>query len=241
MRVVSWLVCAAGCADALRPVASRRSVVAAAPAVLLAPAVSRAAEPDDLLYPAAIYAGSDWIVDRKITVIDGDEKNAELAWRALGGAGAFEVLHKEQYRVGFLPSSAQATFNSAKFPQWASAAAGAVVADRAGEVAARSGATGASWGGGTLSFAASDGARYALKVLDRKVEDIGRGQIGTSETFLVDGSTAVKIARGFSPAPLAEMFGVTEVVTTYPVAGGVATSTTKSRLHYERPGYRYEK
>lgn len=77
------------------------------------------------------------------------------------------------------------------------------------------------------------------------MEDIGRGQIGTSETFLVDGSTAVKIARGFSPAPLAEMFGVTEVVTTYPVAGGVvgadATSTTKSRLHYERPGYRYEK
>ena len=74
---------------------------------------------------------------------------------------------------------------------------------------------------------------------------IGRGQIGTQETFLLDGgATAVRVARGFSPAPLAQMFGVTEVVTTYAVSNGVVggepTSTTKSRLHFEKPGYRYE-
>ena len=78
------------------------------------------------------------------------------------------------------------------------------------------------------------------------MEDIGRGQIGTSETFVLEGgATAVKVARGFEPAPLAEMFGVKEVVTTYPVSNGVvgaeATSTTKSRLHYEKPGYRFDK
>ena len=92
---------------------------------VLAPQLSRAADgpTEALLPPEAIYAGNDWIADRKLTIIEGDAAAAETAWRALGGAGAFEVLHKEQYTAGFKPTNEKMSFNSEKFPAWASTAA----------------------------------------------------------------------------------------------------------------------
>ena len=140
---LSWLL--VGSAAALRPQITRRSLGAAAPALvlappaLLAPTASRAVDgPTEALLPEAIYAGNDWIADRKLTIIEGDEKAAETAWRALGGAGAFEVLHKEKYTAGFKPSSQTMTFNSEKFPTWASTATGSVAVDRSVEIASRS-------------------------------------------------------------------------------------------------------
>ena len=101
--------------------------------------LSRAADgPSEALLPEAIYAGNDWIADRKLTIIEGDAAAAETAWRALGGAGAFEVLHKEKYTAGFKPSSQTMTFNSEKFPTWASTATGSVAVDRSVEIASRS-------------------------------------------------------------------------------------------------------
>ena len=101
---LSWLLLAT--AAALRPQVTRRSLGAAAPGILLAPQITRAADgPSEALLPEAIYAGNDWIADRKLTIIEGDAAAAETAWRALGGAGAFEVLHKEKYTAGFKPSS----------------------------------------------------------------------------------------------------------------------------------------
>ena len=47
---------------------------------------------------------------------------------ACGGAGAFEVLHKEKYTAGFKPSSQTMTFHSEKFPTWASELAGYPIA-----------------------------------------------------------------------------------------------------------------
>ena len=47
-------------------------------------------------------------------------------------------------------------------------------------------------------------------------------------------------AKAYAAAPLAKMFGIKEVITTFALqpdgtVGSVATSTTKSRLHYEKP------
>ncbi|KAH8046621.1 hypothetical protein JL720_16347 [Aureococcus anophagefferens] len=79
----------------------------------------------------------------------------------------------------------------------------------------------------------------ARQARDRKSEDIGRGQIGYTETYIIDGKVAAKLSRGFRPAPAAPMFGGTEKVETFDVTDGVIgatpTSTTKSRLQYERP------
>ena len=134
---LSWLLLAT--AAALRPQVTRRSLYKAAPALVLAPQLSRAADgPSEALLPEAIYAGNDWIADRKLTIIEGDAAAAETAWRALGGAGAFEVLHKEKYTAGFKPSSQTMTFNSEKFPTWASNAQGTVAVDRSVEIASRS-------------------------------------------------------------------------------------------------------
>lgn len=133
---LSWLL---GTAAALRPQITRRSLCGASPALVLAPQLSRAADgPSEALLPEAIYAGNDWIADRKLTIIEGDAAAAETAWRALGGAGAFEVLHKEKYTAGFKPSSATMQFNSEKFPTWASTATGSVAVDRSVEIASRS-------------------------------------------------------------------------------------------------------
>ena len=134
---LSWLLLAT--AAALRPQITRRSLGAAAPGILLAPQLSRAADgPTEALLPEAIYAGNDWIADRKLTIIEGDEQAAEIAWRALGGAGAFEVLHKEKYTAGFKPTNEKMTYNSEKFPTWASTATGSVAVDRSVEIASRS-------------------------------------------------------------------------------------------------------
>ena len=134
---LSWLLL--GSAAALRPVITRRSLGGAASTLVLAPQLSRAADgPTEALLPEAIYAGNDWIADRKLTIIEGDAAAAETAWRALGGAGAFEVLHKEKYTAGFKPSSQTMTFNSEKFPTWASTATGSVAVDRSVEIASRS-------------------------------------------------------------------------------------------------------
>ena len=217
---LSWLLLAT--AAALRPQVTRRSLCGAAPALVLAPQLSRAADgPSEALLPEAIYAGNDWIADRKLTIIEGDEKAAETAWRALGGAGAFEVLHKEKYTAGFKPTNEKMTYNSEKFPTWASTATGSVAVDRSVEVASRGGKS------------------TQLKSAGVKIEDIGRGQIGTKELFVADG-VAFSVARAYEPAPLAKMFGIKEVVTTFALApdgsvGTAPTSTTKSRLHYEKP------
>ena len=178
---LSWLL--VGSAAALRPQITRRNLCGAAPALvlappaLLAPTASLAADgPSEALLPEAIYAGNDWIADRKLTIIEGDEKAAETAWRALGGAGAFEVLHKEQYTAGFKPTNEKMSFNSEKFPTWASTATGSVAVDRSVEVASRGGKS------------------TQLKSAGVKVEDIGRGQIGTKELFIADG-VAFSVAR----------------------------------------------
>ena len=52
--------------------------------------------------------------------------------------------------------------------------------------------------------------------------------------------TVISHGAGLRAAPLAQMFGIKEVVTTFALqpdgtVGSVATSTTKSRLHYEKP------
>ena len=134
---LSWLL--VGSAAALRPQITRRSLGAAAPGILLAPQLSRAADgPTEALLPEAIYAGNDWIADRKLTIIEGDAAAAETAWRALGGAGAFEALHKEKYTAGFKPTNEKMTYNSEKFPTWASTATGSVAVDRSVEIASRS-------------------------------------------------------------------------------------------------------
>ena len=180
---LSWLLL--GSAAALRPQVTRRSLCGAAPALvlappaLLAPTASRAAEgPTEALLPEAIYAGNDWIADRKLTIIEGDEKAAETAWRALGGAGAFEVLHKEQYTAGFKPTNEKMSFNSEKFPTWASTATGSVAVDRSVEVASRGGKS------------------TQLKSAGVKIEDIGRGQIGTKELFIADGCVEINQCVG---------------------------------------------
>ena len=87
--------------------------------------------------------------------------------------------------------------------------------------------------------ASRGGKSTQLKSAGVKIEDIGRGQIGTKELFVADG-VAFSVARAYEPAPLAKMFGIKEVVTTFALApdgtvGTAPTSTTKSRLHYEKP------
>ena len=76
---LSWLL--VGSAAALRPQITRRNLCGAAPALvlappaLLAPTASLAADgPSEALLPEAIYAGNDWIADRKLTIIEGDEQ-----------------------------------------------------------------------------------------------------------------------------------------------------------------------
>ena len=80
---------------------------------------------------------------------------------------------------------------------------------------------------------------HAAQSAGVKIEDIGRGQIGTKELFVAEG-VAFSVARAYEPAPLAKMFGIKEVVTTFALSpdgsvGTAPTSTTKSRLHYEKP------
>ena len=236
-------------AEALRAPVSRRKWCAAAPlaplAPLLAPTVSRAADPagGDALFPESIYSGN-WKIERKINVMEGDPAVAEAAMRSLGdGTGKYEMLVKERYEARFEPAQSATVPQWIKqnlFPDWAKKdALGVVAQDRVFELQSR-GATGAAWNGDVLSFTAKDGAKYSLKVVDRKVEDIGRGQLGFTETYLINGGkTAVRLSRGFRPAPAAPMFGGVEKVTTYDVGkdgklGDEPTSTTKSRLQYER-------
>ena len=160
--------------------------------------------------------------------------------KALGNTGPYEMLKKEAYEARFRPLSAAepAWVKRNLFPQWASDKGGVVGTDRVFELESR-GASSVSVSGDVLSFAAKDGTKHALELVDRKSEDIGRGQIGYTETYIIDGKVAAKLSRGFRPAPAAPMFGGTEKVETFDVTNGVIgatpTSTTKSRLQYERP------
>ena len=240
LRALAALLVAGG-ASALRPLA-RRGFVAGAVLAPVAPLPSRAAAgaaPKDAFFPAAIYEG-DFLVGRKINVMEGDAAAAEAAWRAVGNAGPYELLKKGTYATRFVaaPDAGAYAGSAEKFPEWASAAEGLVAEDRAYEMEAR-GASAAKWTGEALTFTAADGRARSLRVVDRRIEDIGRGQVGFTETYLIDGgSTAVKLARGYRPAPGAPMFGGVEMLTTYDVVNGAVgtapTSTTKSRLQYER-------
>ena len=206
---LSWLLL--GSAAALRPQVTRRSLCGAAPALVLAPHCwrrSRAADgPTEALLPEAIYAGNDWIADRKLTIIEGDAAAAETAWRALGGAGAFEVLHKEKYTAGFKPTNEKMSFNSEKFPTWASTATGSVAVDRSAEVASRGGKS------------------TQLKSAGVKVEDIGRGQIGTKELFIADGVEINPFNSGDDAAILARRG--TGIATHRAGAASMALRTTR--------------
>ncbi|KAH8044791.1 hypothetical protein JL721_12749 [Aureococcus anophagefferens] len=157
------------------------------------------------------------VTERKINVQEGDA--AAAAMKALGNTGPYEMLKKEAYEARFQPSRPS---------PWSS-----------GTSSPSRGASSVSVSGDVLSFAAKDGTKHALKLVDRKSEDIGRGQIGYTETYIIDGKVAAKLSRGFRPAPAAPMFGGTEKVETFDVTNGAIgatpTSTTKSRLQYERP------
>ena len=69
----------------------------------------------------------------------------------------------------------------------------------------------------------------------------GSDGAATLKSQLVDGDLEIEIHNDkCQPAPLAKMFGIKEVVTTFALApdgsvGTAPTSTTKSRLHYEKP------
>ena len=177
---LSWLLLCS--AAALRPQVTRRSLCGAAPALVLHRRHcwrrrARGRRPDRGAAPRGhLWATTDR--DRKLTIIEGDEKAAETAWRALGGAGAFEVLHKEQYTAGFKPTNEKMSFNSEKFPTWASNAQGTVAVDRSVEVASRGGKS------------------TQLKSAGVKIEDIGRGQIGTKELFIADGCVEINQCVG---------------------------------------------
>lgn len=220
----------------------RRAVAGAVAGALTTPYVplaARAADAPDALFPASIYEGT-WVTERKINVQEGDAAAAAAAMKALGNTGPYEMLKKEAYEARFRPLSAAepAWVKRNLFPQWASDKGGVVGTDRVFELESR-GASSVSVSGDVLSFAAKDGTKHALVLVDRKSEDIGRGQIGYTETYIIDGKVAAKLSRGFRPAPAAPMFGGTEKVETFDVTNGVIgatpTSTTKSRLQYERP------
>ena len=49
------------------------------------------------------------------------------------------MLLKEKYTAGFKPTNEKMSFNSEKFPTWASTATGSVAVDRSVEVASRGG------------------------------------------------------------------------------------------------------
>ncbi|KAH8084428.1 hypothetical protein JL720_7921 [Aureococcus anophagefferens] len=162
----------------------RRAVAGAVAGALTTPYVplaARAADAPDALFPASIYEGT-WVTERKINVQEGDAAAAAAAMKALGNTGPYEMLKKEAYEARFQPLAA---------PEPAR------------------GASSVSVSGDVLSFATKDGTKHALKLVDRKSEDIGRGQIGYTETYIIDGKVAAKLSRGFRPAP-APMFGGTE-------------------------------
>ena len=99
---LSWLLL--GSAAALRPQVTRRSLCGARRRSSLHRRIGARRRADRGAAPRAIYAGNDWIADRNSRSSRATPA-AETAWRALGGAGAFEVLHKEKYTAGFKPTN----------------------------------------------------------------------------------------------------------------------------------------
>ena len=132
---LSWLLL--GSAAALRPQVTRRSLCGAAPALVLAPPHScrrprgrraeRGAAPRGHLRGQRLDRGPETHDHR------GRREGRGDGVAGAGGAGAFEVLHKEQYTAGFKPTNEKMSFNSEKFPTWASTATGSVAVDRSVE------------------------------------------------------------------------------------------------------------
>lgn len=196
----------------------------------------------DVVWPASTTTGT-WECRRRATSVEGDRGQAEVAWRALGGAGAFATKEEERYDVVFTSSSPFARYVGADGTEVAGA-----VADRAFETNARRRGRGAVWDlarPDVLSYVEDDGATTTtLTVMRRRVEPPSDRGFGSDELYRVDTTRsggvrrAVRVRRRFRRAYDAEgrrtLEGI-EIVNTYRVLDDIAgiempTSTTKSEL-----------
>ena len=177
----------------------------------------------DVFFPAALVGK--WQVTLKRTLVEGDAAAAEAAWRGLGGSGSFRAL-TESYETRFVTGGG----TSPKL---------AAIVDREFELDSRLGVGSVeSWARdapGVISFARGGG----MRVVQRNAEQAESGFGFTEYIVLTDGTGFERVARVQRRLRTATggIDGL-EIVKTYRLLDGVAsdlpTSTTKTRIRYDR-------
>lgn len=182
----------------------------------------------DVVYPISMEGM--WSCSRVITQVEGDQFQAESAWRAFGG-DSLRVNQLENYNTKFIPSQLLGEMVG-------------VVTDRGYELASRAQNSKVGWSVDNpddLQF-----NNYHLTVVKRTVETPSDQGFGFNELYRIDDglvTRAVQIKRRYRRAFDGDGNRVVEgleIMKTFRVLDGVAgtempTSTTKSQLRLTRP------
>ncbi len=182
----------------------------------------------DVVYPMSMEGL--WSCSRVVTQVDGDQFQAESAWRALGG-GSLRVNKLENYSTRFIPSKVFGELTG-------------VVNDRGYELSSRARNTNVSWNVEKPDELKFDNIR--MMVVRRIVEPPSDQGFGSNELYRIDDgyvTRAVQVKRRYRRAFDANGNRVVEgleIMKTFRVLDGVAgtempTSTTKSQLRLMRP------
>ncbi|KAJ1450448.1 hypothetical protein M885DRAFT_532309 [Pelagophyceae sp. CCMP2097] len=194
----------------------------------LVPAAAPTLDPADVYYPSALEGA--WRCTVKRTLVEGDVSAAEAAWRGLGGSGDFKAL-TEGFDTRFVR-----VYDG-------------VILDRSYELESRLG-RGAVSAWSKAPDAAITFKGGMIKVVQRTSERVKRVKEGDSqsaagagfdEVFLLTDSNGferqARVRRKLKPNGNDSIDGL-EILTTFRVLDGVAgdlpTSTTKTRIRYDR-------
>lgn len=183
---------------------------------------------NDVIYPVSMEG--EWTWNRLVTLVEGDNFQAESAWRALGGNN-LRVNEKETYSTRFVQSSLLGEMTG-------------VVLDRGYETSSRTHNPSVLW-----EVTKPNNLQYGnirVSVVKRKVEPPSDQGFGFDELYRVDDglvTRAIQVKRryrrNFDPDGNRVVEGL-EIMKTFRVLDGVAgtempTSTTKSQLMLTRP------
>lgn len=206
----------------------------------------------DTPYPPSL--NGTWLCQRIVTSIEGDQAQAEGAWRLLGGDGG-DIKQRESFLLRFVdqPTGGRLAISGVDGKKYLG-----VVLDRGFEIDSRVHGASVSWDRSapdTLTYSRTAGGRGSaaeLRVVQRSVELPSEQGWGSNELIRIttDGGAfgkinyAVRVQRRFRRANDAATGGRVveglELVKTYRVLDGVAgieypTSTTKSTIRLMRP------
>lgn len=189
----------------------------------------------DVGYPDSIVGP--WTCERTVTLIEGDEFQARVAWSSLGGRdeSLFRAQKSETFATRYIKNQ------------------GDISLDRGFEIESRSGGNSVVWDAAitsVLSYQDSKGQKVELAIVERQAEpptDEGFGfnelvRISSASSSLGVTERVARVKRRYRRAFDADGNRVVEgleIMKTYRVLDGIAgelpTSTTKTKIRMTRP------